>query len=217
MLFPPGPPFPEPFLPHPPMQPCTHVLCPVPQRQNRTQQQTLIMYSSPLGSSLGAQELWSHNLLSQWQRCWMGWACIPQCSRDKWRQRRNACSQEHLLQNTGQMHWKWISKVHRRIRVLQCAHAQSETVHNTHHYSLLSPWHRHTEVLNGQSSYSAILSAVLLGKNTQAHNTLTSINRLLSSPRRASSSSAVLVLPWSRSFNQIGMSPDDYVFEKCLG
>ena len=26
------------------------------------------MYSSPLGSSLGAQELWSDNLLSQWHR-----------------------------------------------------------------------------------------------------------------------------------------------------
>ena len=67
------------------------------------------------------------------------------------------------------------SEIHQRIRVLQCAHARSETVHNAHHYNLLSPWHRHIEVPNGRSSYSAVLSAVLRGKNTQAHNIITSI------------------------------------------
>ena len=34
----------------------------------------------------------------------------------------------------------------------------------------------HAEVLNGQSSYLAVLSAVLQGKNMQGHNPLTSIN-----------------------------------------
>ena len=43
--------------------------------------------------------------------------------------------------------------------MLQCAHARSETVHNAHHYNLLSPWHKHTEVPNWRSYYSAVLSA----------------------------------------------------------
>ena len=33
---------------------------------------------------------------------------------------------------------------------------QDEGVHS-YHYNLLSPWHRHKEVLNGQSLYSIIL------------------------------------------------------------
>ena len=56
------------------------------------------------------------------------------------------------------------SKIHRRIRVLQCAYALSETVHNAHHYNLLSPsqtlWHRHMEVQNGRSSYSEFFHPV---------------------------------------------------------
>ena len=56
-----------------------------------------------------------------------------------------ACARRHICSRTQDN--RTVSEIHWRIRVLQCAHALSETVHNAHDYNLLSPWLRHPEVL----------------------------------------------------------------------
>ena len=222
-----------PFLTLPPMQPCMQCTVPCPQRRNRTPQQLIRMYFSPLRAAVGCGPLftlwrlwipsWSSSQIRVLQyahirdRTGGGRALISlQLADSMAHSRRCICSRtQHNCRSALEANIIGECCLHPRTGPHQ------ETKLLTQRNDLLKTLLQLQIFLAAEESFfEENLSAVLRGDNTPGHRTLTSINSLQSwAADLWSSSSAVLVL--SASVRVHALHPvatrDNDALEKCLG